>query len=118
LPVALELVRRANSVSRIDEDADGDRYFLFVNEVVEDNGYMVAAVGAHVATAILKNHHASGPGGIVLRGHINPPVTHGVGENLTVVVRELDYRAPRRVFLQHRVGAESVVVRGAKQDAM
>lgn len=67
----------------VDEDADGDGHFAFVDEVIEYGGGAEVAGEADVAAAVLEDHDASGGIGIVLSGYIKPVVAGGAFVDFT-----------------------------------
>jgi len=69
LVAVLHLVREGWQHAGVDEDADDGRQFVAGDEVVQDHRDTDAI--AERAAAIEKDHEGRGPGGIVLRGHVD-----------------------------------------------
>ena len=61
----------------VDEDADGDGHFAFVDEIVEYGGGTKVAGEADIAAAILEDHDTGGSLGVILSGDIEPIVAGG-----------------------------------------
>jgi hypothetical protein len=69
-------------VSGIEEDADGHGHLAAGDEVVEDDGRAPVARRLHIIVSILEDHDGRRLLGLVLRGHVNPPVAGRPGEYL------------------------------------
>ena len=90
--------------ARVDEYANGDGHFLFVDEIVHDDGGLTSAFGTHVAFAVLKNHQRSWFFGIVLRGHVDPIIALGAGIDATLGELKFFDFSLWHIGLQRRVG--------------
>ena len=66
----------------IDEDADGDRHFAAMDEVIHDDGGTETAGFTDPATAVLDDENGRRLAGLVLRGHVDPVVAGGAGVHL------------------------------------
>src|SRR6185437_6941381 len=65
----------------VDENADGHRHFVLVNQVIEHHGHTPASLLVHETGAILKHHQAGRRTLVVFRGHIDPVIAHRAGEH-------------------------------------
>ncbi len=96
--------RKRFDASMHDEDANGNRHFLTVDQIVENDR-------CFVLNAVLKYHQAGGFGGVILLGHIDPIITRGPGKNYTVVEGIFGDFAFRHTFLRLGIGAGHIVIR-------
>ena len=67
------LARLCWKIAGIDEEANCDGHFLFVDQIVENSRHSISAIRFKIPTAILKNHHAGRFIRGILRRDINPP---------------------------------------------
>ena len=81
-----------------DEDADGDRHFLLVDQLVEDRRRVVL-------NAVLIDVDAGRLGRVVLLRHVDPVVADGAGEDLALVEGVLGHFALGHVGRRIRVVA-------------
>src|SRR6266536_4715069 len=69
----------AGNHSGVDKYADGDRHLARVDQVVEDNRRLEGPTFIHECAAVLKNHRAGRLIRLVLRGNVDPIITHRIG---------------------------------------
>ena len=111
LPALLARIGGGN-LAGIDEDADGHRDLARSDEIVEHRRRAEIAVGGDEAAAVEKDHHASGLGGVVLLGDVNPVVAHCAREDRRICPSMFRDRAARHALLRHRVGTKLISLRG------
>jgi hypothetical protein len=100
--------------TRVDPHGNGDRHFLFRDEVVEYRRHPPRAVGFQESAAVKENHEAGRLGRVVLLWHIDEIIARGAGKNFAGRERRLADLAMRDV-LRHRIGAKLVVVGAVDQ---
>src|SRR5262249_51165088 len=97
--------------SRIDEDADGHRHLLLVNEIVEYDRHPKITLLVDISPSILKDHDTSGLLRIIFGGHVQPIIPNRAIKNLAGpgVLGDLALRDARLLL---GIGAELVIISG------
>ena len=102
-------------LARADENPDGDRHFLRRDQIVEDVGGVVGSGLFRVAlgaAAVLEDHHARGPGAVVLRRDVEPPVVGRAVVDFGMKRRHRHDLATGDALFGAGIGAEGILVVG------